>query len=214
MSVNLRIATTTLTSFDYFLKSEMTTEDYIQNLFAGFVPTPAMEVGTAYHRLIEKGVEEENKIFVNSGRFLTVKPEIMKPALQYRDQHPNMVHEVKATKQYGNVTVVAKVDGLEGYEIEEHKTTGYFRPEAYINSYQPKFYLDVFEADACHFNVFEFAPLSGATAEAMARGINNVNTYRLTVERYDNLQRDCFALVQDFVTFLELNKITHIFDKK
>lgn len=153
----------------------------------------AMRAGTAFHKALETaptGIEVESMealghTFTFDGDF-----EIGLPSIR----------EVRASKRYpadgGWLTVSGQLDCLFGKRVEDHKTTGRFDPDRYLNGYQWRLYLDIFGADVFRWNVFEIKqddqdPMHWSVFAA----------HRLEQFRYPALASDCQQLVEDFARF-------------
>lgn len=118
-------------------------------------PTELMAAGSALHRALELAADGDYSVLEADGyRFtLDLDCELPLPAIR----------ELKATKDYiidgVAVTLVGKVDALQGLTVVDHKTTSRFDAEKFMDSFQWRAYLDIFEADHFRWNVFEMAEL-------------------------------------------------------
>lgn len=110
-------------------------------------PSEAMQAGTAFHRALElASVGETDHLEANGYRFrFECDVDLALPSIR----------ELRASKQYGPISVTGCVDVLEGLRIEDHKTTGQFDADRYLAGYQWRYYLDIFGAKVFRWNVFE-----------------------------------------------------------
>lgn len=112
------------------------------------------------------------------------------------------IREVKAERVYRigdvDVTLVAKVDAVHGDTVIDHKSTSQFEAEKFLGTYQWRVYLDVFDARAFVWLVFEMHAVEPRTYEV--RQIHPLGQYR-----YPNLRADVEALLREFVDFARVN---------
>jgi hypothetical protein len=157
-------------------------------------PSPAMLAGTAFHKALEMSptglevtsIEAEGYTFTFAGDFTIALPTI---------------REVRAHKSFivdgERVNVSGQLDCIHGKRVEDHKTTGRFDPDRYLEGYQWRLYLDIFGADRFRWNVFEvrcpdeFEPYAW---EVIAQ-------HTLEQFRYPGMGKDCERLVADLARF-------------
>lgn len=152
-------------------------------------PSEAMLAGTALHDVLEHVKPWQSLDEVKSQGFtFRFKGDIDLPACGIR--------ELRAFKDYGPLTVTGKLDAHEGRRVEDHKTTGYFSADKYLEGYQWRFYLDLFDADTFRWNVFPLVPVRG---EERAYEIREC--HRLEQFRYPGMRDDCMALAERFHGF-------------
>ena len=106
------------------------------------------------------------------------------------------IRELRAQKQYGPLTVTGKLDTLDGRRVEDHKTTGTFNPDGYIEGCQWRFYLDIFGADVFRWNVFVITPVP-----KLEKTYNVKPPQLLEQCRYPGMHDDCMDLARDFHEF-------------
>lgn len=170
-------------------------EPLLAKLQGRFEPSAAMVAGTAFHKALElacSGVDLDS-VEANGHRFVF-------PADLEIEVTP--IRELRASKTYmvdgEPITISGQVDAIEGQRIEDHKTTGRFDPERYLEGYQWRLYLDIFGAQWFRWNVFEIIEVDGdydgPTYEVKA-------THRLEQFAYPTLHADCQALVERFARF-------------
>lgn len=192
----MRISATLLETFRLWSQPEqdwMTEDALITAIRGEFVPTPAVRVGTAFGRILE----DPDRYAVPGGFHCdgyTVGIEAFQQADALIDR--DGVFEAKATREYGDCTVVAKADHLIGAHLNEFKTTlGYFDFDKYAKSVQWRFMADIFQPESISYHVFlleEHLDLS-----LTIRGIESFNLYP-----YPGLHQDCCALLEQFKDYV------------
>lgn len=109
------------------------------------------------------------------------------------------IRELRAEKTYivdgEPITITGQVDTIEGRRLDDHKTTGRVDPERYLEGYQWRLYLDIFEADHFRWNIFELHE----TDDPLVWHVTSA--HRLEQFRYPALGADCQALVERFARF-------------
>lgn len=155
----MRISTTTLESFRLYMEMDWMTEEKLLDSIKGvFVPTPQMMAGSAYHKILEApdAFRQTDGAYVCEGRRFPSSSVL--PALELIDLAGPC--ELKETKVYRiggrDVTVVAQVDQLLRSWIIERKTKwSPFDYAGYADSFQWRFYLDIFDgASGVCYQVF------------------------------------------------------------
>lgn len=192
----MRISTTTLESFRLFMQPDqewMAEEDLIATIRGEFKPTHNVLLGMAFHSIIETPEK-----FKTDGGYIcqgyALGNDIMEPALALFDRKG--VFEAKATKEYGDCTVVAKSDYMRGSLIMETKTTlSTFDFDKYAASCQWRFMLDLFEASQVTYNVF--CLFEDAKGIIELKSIETFNLYP-----YPGLRGDCEDLVRRFKEYV------------
>jgi len=148
-------------------------------------PSEAMLAGTAFHKALELAENGSHDTLEALGyTFRLSGGDIALPA----------VRELRAYGRYGGLSVTGQVDGLHGKTVVDHKTTSRFDPERYLNGCQWKFYLDLFDADAFTWNIFELKELGEREYGVGA-------PHALTAYRYPELHDDCAKLAAAYLDF-------------
>lgn len=155
-------------------------------------PSEAMLAGTAFHKALEtaptglevSSIEAEDYTFTFAGDFSIALPTI-------REVRASKVYEVDGER----VCITGQLDAIHGKRIEDHKTTGRFDPERYLDGYQWRLYLEIFGADHFRWNVFEIAVTDDQRHwEVFAQ-------HQLEQYRYPGMAADCERLVADLARF-------------
>lgn len=163
-------------------------EDLINSILYS-KPSEAMAKGTAFHKFLEHA---------QAGETLTTEVEgyTFAFACEFELYLPVM-REWRKGKDYGGIIVSGQLDAIEGKTIYDHKTTERFDAKNYLESWQWKFYLDIFGADRFVWNVWEMNELK----ESKAYGVHHL--HKLEQYRYPAMCDDCTALAQEYKEFAE-----------
>lgn len=110
------------------------------------------------------------------------------------------IRELRGRKTYvvdgQPIDITGQVDQIEGKRIDDHKTTGRFDPDRYLQGYQWRLYLDIFGADHFRWNVLEIAQTDDP------RVWDVLDHHTLEQYRYPGLEDDCARLVERFARFV------------
>jgi hypothetical protein len=153
----------------------------------------AMLAGTAFHKALELAAVGDHQKLQALGYTFNVMGnfELAIPTIR----------EVRASKVYqtpvGPITISGQLDTIYGKRVEDHKTTGRFDPERYLEGYQWRLYLDIFKADHFRWNVFEIS----ATDDPMTWDVFAQHT--LEQYRYPCMTKDCERLACDLAMFAD-----------
>lgn len=150
-------------------------------------PSQAMLAGTAFHAILERAAAGEDIAEAEQDGFRFIIEVDVALAL-------SPIRELRAHKDYPGITISGQLDVLDGRRVEDHKTTERFDAERYLDGYQWRFYLDIFEADAFRWNVFEMREV-----DPMVYLVHHF--HRLEQHRYPGLSRDCERLAVDLAAF-------------
>lgn len=196
----MRISTTTLESFRLFMDQDWMAEaDLIASIKGERVESEAMQLGTAFHAVLESPEQYRVPLGYRCNGF-SFPDATMQPALALIDRRG--VFEVKATKPFGAHTVVAKADHIVGTAIAEHKTTcGSYDVDKYLSSYQWRFECAIFQPTAITYRVF-------CLEDPKQQIVNLRAIEQVAVYPYPALERDCASLVRRFVDYVTLRKLT------
>lgn len=210
-----RISVTTLEKFRRYMteaSSFDTEEALIESLKGIFKGNDKTDFGGAYHKIIE-GVFEDysGNIFVRDNKKEFVfNPAQARPALEYRRDHPRMVHEMDVRKIYttafGDVQVTGRVDGIEGAITRDVKTRfKSMNDEEYRESAQWKFYLDMLESDVFFYDVFEIKGFDALPIQKpyIMPDVIIIPHPALKCERYESMKDDIEALLNDFMGYID-----------
>jgi hypothetical protein len=184
----LRISATTLESFRLFSEGDwMEESDLIDTILGKFRPTIEIQIGQAYHSILETPDKYRAKNgYTCRGTFFA--PEVVAPMLEKIDRQG--LFEVRATLDVLGNTLVCKVDHIYGVKIKEFKTT--FKPfdaDKYLQSLQWRVMALAFGAASVTYEVACFQDFD--TVEL--RTIES-----LTVYPYGGMRSDIESWVRKF----------------
>lgn len=233
------IRVTQIESFRRFIEQseydnfEITEQSVIDNITGAFQGNDYSRIGTAFHSIVESGRPEcakapagvrkfmlygrekteplpEGRTFRIDGHPVTLDAAQCRVALDYRAEHPAAFHEVREYKDYGLAVVTGKADMIDGTEIRDIKTKfSAVRDGDYTSSAQWKFYLDLFQADTFHFDLFTF---QGYNAERHGSDVRGLHLSRhepsITCRRYARMADDISCLLREFLAWAELRNLT------
>jgi len=191
----VRISTTTLESFRLWRVDRIDEAELVATIKGEFVPTWRVLFGRAYGKVLEQPdvYRVPDGYACNGYRF---EADAVDPALATIDRRG--LFEVKATREYGEHIVVAKVDHILGADITEFKTRfGPYQVEKYARSCQWRFELDVFGAERVTYRVFRFSqdPIALDAIE------------ELPLYPYPQLHDECCALVDAFAVYVRRRRL-------
>jgi len=123
------------------------------------------------------------------------------------------------------ITLVGKVDRIDGSTVEDHKTTSHFDAERLLASWQWRFYLWLTGADVFRWHVYEMKPMEtprkafaawlkrfddwrdNPPAEELAAALRRykvTNYHQLEAARYPNLEAECLGAMDQFLRAVNL----------
>ena len=204
----LKIAVTTIEAFRNYQNGTIELEDFLKRVRGEFTPSRYMDLGSAFHDILENIELRYNKelnIF-KAKNGLEFEYDVI--AQCYKKIVSEAPFEVKITKIYDigkeSIEVVAKVDQLYGNYVIENKTCwGMFDFERYFGSCQWKFYLDIFEAERVFYNVFCLSDKKD--------GIELRNIEQFSFNAYPDLNDDLNELMKDLVEFIHAKNLEEYF---
>ena len=236
------IRVTTLEKFRRFYSDEYeyeTEQSLIDGITQAFTGNEFTRIGTAFHSIVELGIPKCEKVEAGERTFLYYGKEAKEPvpsgrkfdidgfgvtldvaqcktALEYRDEHPDAFHEIRLYKDYGDVLITGCADMIDGLEIRDIKTK--YSPaddKDYINSYQWRYYLELFQLDTFHFDLFIF---DGYNKEKHGYDVRGIPLRRhlpaITCHRYGSIESDTRYLLEHFIRWMKYRKLEKYFMKE
>lgn len=148
----MRVSVSSIDTYIYYRDSEdAELDELLRRLRGEEPPTPEMAMGTALHGILEDATAgmELDDVERDGFRFVfDLDSELALPPV--RECKGEMELDVDGTP----VTLVGKVDGLDGVRVWDHKLTGRFDAERFANNTQWKLYLWMFGGRKFTYNVF------------------------------------------------------------
>ncbi len=149
----IRISVTDLESWRYWKANEdLGLAFLLTRLLHKDPPTPAMEAGRAFAKMFEhvrSGNLDEVTVDGWTFDFSALNQEIAVPDVR------ELKAEVVISTPSGPVTLVGKVDGLDGTTVHDQKLTERWDAERYLDSLQWRVYLVMFGAKRFVYDVFQ-----------------------------------------------------------
>ena len=178
----LRISVSDLETIRYWRASEDSKlEDLVARLTHADPPSFQMEAGAAMARLFEfatpRAIDEwtDGETGWNF-RFEIGEERFVLPAVR------ELKAEVVFQTPSGAVTLVGKVDGLDGLTVHDQKLTEKFDAERYVDSLQWRSYLVMFGAKAFTYDVFV-----GKYDAGEVDGVRTLKSKTVTIREYHAL---------------------------
>lgn len=191
----MRISVSDVDSFRYWRDSEDgDLSELLSRLRREAPATEAMVAGKALHKALELSPSGDFTELKSEGYLFTIETDC---ELSLPD-----IRELKATKEYAIdnliVTLVGMVDAVHGKRVDDHKTTSRFDAERFLDSFQWRAYLDIFNADHFRWNVFEMTQV--AAKEYRVFGFHRLEQYR-----YPTMLEDIERDLTEFVRFARVH---------
>jgi hypothetical protein len=147
----IRLRVTDLETLRYWKANEdATVDDLVARLTHKEPPTAAMEAGHAFALLMETAQDQALVSAESEGWsfYFDLDGEVALPRV--RELKGEAVFETP----HGPVTLVGKVDGIEGLTIHDQKLSEKFDAERYLDSLQWRAYLAIFGATKFVYDIF------------------------------------------------------------
>jgi len=144
-----------------------------------------MRAGTVLHEFLEKVGEGECPEGRVGGYIFVFDCDHELALPKFREQ--------RRSKDYGALRVTGKTDGLNGNRIQDYKLIidHQVEGEQYMDSYQWRYYLDIFGADVFDYFIFQ----AHDTGDNILR-VEEI--HQITQYRYPELSQDCSRLAVEF----------------
>jgi hypothetical protein len=200
----MRIRTTALDAFQYYLDNDIDQESYIQSI-TDFKSTPAMEIGKAYENIITNPKPYDKYLCYKYDDY-SFDNEIIGEGTNFIRSLDFPCYQVKSVKNINVIKLVGVADIINGNEIIDVKTTGRFDIERYFKSWQWRAYLDIFELDKFRYFVVEY--------NLKENSIYHKDTHKFEFFRYDNMTNELSNIVSQFAEFISNNNLDNYFKDK
>lgn len=173
----------------YNLMEAKTKEDLVGSLLRTEPPNDKMMMGTAWHSILENPPDVIDEVEKDGFVFkVECDGEIFLP----------QVREIRATKDYVVddcvVTLTGGCDGITAYEVGDHKLTFRPNPENYLESYQWRAYLDIYDADVFKYFIYH------GVQKGKTVSIKDFSTMKMY--RYPNMFEDIMVGVRGLLGFV------------
>ena len=198
----LKISATLLQDFALYLSEDWYIEPMLIDSIKGvYKSTPEVEMGKAYHKLLERPQKNLEGLYEHRGfRFAPEAIDTMLEKLEPGVFEVKLEKSVGFTREGDDVVLVAKVDHIAGLHLSEFKTTtDPFNAEKYLGSYQWRTYCHVFDAQQLSYHV---AVLEKVDDQIKLRDLASMNVFP-----YPGLEQDVTAMVRELVRYLRVSKL-------
>lgn len=199
-----------------------TEQSVIDGISGTFKGNEYTYIGTAFHKLVEgdysniERIEGGRAITIDDGYTILMDVEQCKVAREYADSMPLAFHEhrmyevINVDGEYYCITGCADI--LNGLYIRDIKTKySYISDEDYINSFQWRMYLQLFNADRFTFDLFLFNGYNKDKNGLDVRGIPIVKHDPIECIRYKNMETDNIQLISEFVRWAKSRGVYNLF---
>ena len=226
------VRVTTIEAFRRFIQGASiysTEENLLETLTGKFIGNEYTRIGTSFHKIIECGDVSKKVNFASLGEFSLIKidefdvifnQQQIDTALEYKSENKGCFHELRTSKKYLidgiEIEVSGGLDLLLGNLIRDIKTkySSLRSIEDYTNSYQWRFYLDLFEMEEFCYDIFEF---KGYKKERDLYDVSKLQLVRhepITCIWYAGMQRDIEKLLSQFIEYLQFRNLTYLFNNE
>lgn len=210
---------------------EITEQDVIDSITQEFTGNEYTRIGTAFHSIVETGRPVSEKVPAGMRKFTYYGKDMEEPipcgrkfgvdgygvvldvaqcktALEYRAEHPGAYHEIREYMDFGEAVVTGCADMIDGTEIRDIKTK-YSVPKDtdYINSCQWRYYMQLFNVDVFHFDLFVFEGYNKDKHGYDVRGLPLKRHEPITVYRYPNMEKDNANLLHEFMQWIKYREL-------
>jgi len=189
----IRISVSDVDQYRYYRASEdMELDALLRRLRREEPPTPAMAMGTALHSILEDAKDGDELSIVERDGFVfhfAFDSTVELPPIR------ECKGEMHLTVDGIPVTLVGKVDCLDGQRIWDHKLSGTFDAEKYADSMQWRMYLMMFRAWRFTYNVFVHYEQPDGTI--LVKDLHSFDFYR-----YPGMEDDIMRELREYVAFV------------
>lgn len=201
----IKISATQIDSYHKYTNGILSEEQILDTLLRRGKANLKMNLGTAFHSLIENHDKQCPSIF---------NPEQIKHA---RSLFNDGSHEIKTRQLYasciGNIAITGVADYLVGNKVMEAKTTwGQFSIDKYLDSLQWQIYCRLFDASEVEYVVFEFPYLSTKfkTIDDIDTELQYKQVHQFTVPSIGMDKSALNEIINNMCRFIKINRIEHL----
>src|ERR1700736_4912097 len=143
----MRVSVSNLELFRMWRGNEDLDLEWLLRRLRGEEPqTEAMKAGEAFHKILENPTFDELNELTSGEYWFSMLCEVQLVLPTAR--------ELSIEKEYGDLLVRGRVDGLSGRTVTDYKTTAQFDADRLMEGYQWRYYLDMLDCDTFHWQVF------------------------------------------------------------
>lgn len=201
MTAPLRLSVTMLDTYMSGVNDDdMTAEELAERLFGKFEANLPMMAGTALHSALENASDADDLthyLAESRNGFAFVLPDDLEGLVELGN-----VREFKRVwRVLPDVDLVGKVDAETDLFIIDHKLSGRFDPDRYMDSWQWRAYLAMTGKQRFAYQVFEHGGIPDDVDDLGNRLIKIKGYHRLELAIYDGLMADVVWAVEALADF-------------
>lgn len=201
MTAPLRLSVTMLDTYMAGVNDDdMTAEELAQRLFGKFQSSLSMQAGTALHSALENASDADDLthyLAESRNGFAFVLPDDLEGLVELGN-----VREYKRVwRVLPNVDLVGKIDAETQAFVIDHKLSGRFDPDRYMDSWQWRAYLAMTGKQRFAYQVFEHGGIPDDADDLGNRLIKIKDYHRLELATYDGLMADVVWAVEALADF-------------
>ena len=207
---SVKLHVTDLDSFSWYQKLDNMTDEEMRNRLLRLEPAKEiMNMGTAWHSVMEEATKWHSIVNIP----FSVFTKAMKGGFTFHIECDSeivlpQVCEIRAQKVYCvdgyQVTLTGKTDGITGNKIDDHKLTFNPQPENYLEAFQWRAYLDIFNAD-----IFEYIIYSAKQDE---KSITIYDISKIKLYRYPKMINDIETGIRNLLEFVK-NRVPEMIER-
>lgn len=198
--MTIRLSVTMLDTFvSGMADPDMTEYALAERLFGKFEPSAAMRAGTAFHYCLEHSQDADDlQLLLTSGndRFVFVLPDSIDGTVELGKTRERK----RVWRILPDVDLVGKIDAETDFHVIDHKLTGRFDAERYMDSWQWRAYLAMTGKPMFAYQIFEH----GGIGEPDDQGntvIEIKRYHRLEQSRYQGVVNDVRGVTAQLAEF-------------
>ena len=198
-----------------------TEQSVIDGISGTFKGNEYTYIGTAFHKLVEGDYSNIEKIdggravTIDDGNTILMDVEQCKVARAYADSMPLAFHEIREYMPIcvdGEwVCVTGCADIINGLDINDIKTKySYINEQDYLDSFQWRMYLQLFEAKTFTFDLFLFEGYKKEKHGLDVRGLPIIRHDPIICNRYNTMETDNVQLISEFLAWSKFRGVYHL----
>ena len=205
----LRLNATLLESTRLFMAGVIDTDSLIESIVGEFTPTPAMELGSAFHAVFENpdnyldmldgaGIYDCNGFTFDAQAVDTAVADIWAQAPVIEAKAEDLVLQTDT----GPVRIVGRADALAGLDCGELKTSAKaLVPERYMDSMQWRAYVLAFGANRVNYRLVQLKHLKKVDVWTVQQH------QHLPLYPYPQIAQDVTAMANELARFIDIHNL-------
>ena len=189
----MRISVTDLDGYDFYRKTNMQIEEYVQRLRMLAPPTPNVQRGRDFHALLEQRIDMDGPLPSGNFDFSQVNVRLPRPDV-------TEMSVVGTFPIHGEeLTLSGRVDTVCGLTVGDYKTTQWLNMEQFIDAWQWRAYLTLLpDMQSFRYDVFQ---ISRAPSGSDFAWLVNRHEFMM-LHRYEGMEDEVLAKVAEYTDFL------------